>query len=354
VTECRSYVIGGNSDRENFQEPGSISRYITEQTCESCNTYNMLKLTRRLYELEPAGAYFDYYERAQLNHIMAHQRPDDGMFAYMVPLMSGAAREFSEPFESFWCCVGTGMESHSKHGDSMYWQDAGNLYVNLFVPSRLDWRERGARIALETRYPYGELITLNIEAIGRPQQFAIALRVPAWCEDPSLRVYGRDMQAATDEAGTSRFDGAGKPAIASSFACHCACAWSRRRTMPRPWHFSLARWFLQRTSVPPTLPITVRHPPWSGTICLPRSGQSTGRARNSRSPASAGPRICAWRRFFACMTAVPRSISRGTRLRNGRRRSWRARRNFGIRPSWMPVPSTSSGSGMRKTKNDID
>jgi hypothetical protein len=201
VTESRSYVIGGNSDRENFQEPGSISRYITEQTCESCNTYNMLKLTRRLYELEPAGAYFDYYERAQLNHIMAHQRPDDGMFAYMVPLMSGAAREFSEPFDSFWCCVGTGVESHSKHGDSVYWQDAGTLYVNLFVPSRLDWRERGARIALETRYPYGELITLAVEAIGRPQQFAIALRSPAWCDDPSVRVNGKELQAAADEAG---------------------------------------------------------------------------------------------------------------------------------------------------------
>jgi hypothetical protein len=201
VTDSRSYVIGGNSDRENFQEPGSISRYITEQTCESCNTYNMLKLTRRLYGLEPDGAYFDYYERAHLNHIMAHQRPTDGMFAYMVPLMSGAAREFSEPFDSFWCCVGTGMESHSKHGDSVYWQDAGTLYVNLFVPARLDWRERGASIALETRYPYGELITLRVETIGRPQPFAIALRVPAWCDDPSLRVNGKNVLATTDEAG---------------------------------------------------------------------------------------------------------------------------------------------------------
>ena len=88
----------------------------------------MLKLTRRLYAAEPNAAYFDYYERAHLNHIMAHQRPTDGMFAYMVPLMSGTAREFSEPFDSFWCCVGTGMESHSKHGDSIFWQDTETLY----------------------------------------------------------------------------------------------------------------------------------------------------------------------------------------------------------------------------------
>ena len=137
VTDGRSYVIGGNSDRENFQEPNSISRYITEQTCESCNTYNMLKLTRHLYAAEPDAAYFDYYERAHLNHILAQQRRTDGMFAYMVPLMSGTAREWSEPFDSFWCCVGTGMESHAKHGDSIYWSDSQGLLVNLYIPSEL-------------------------------------------------------------------------------------------------------------------------------------------------------------------------------------------------------------------------
>jgi DUF1680 family protein len=145
VTAGRSYVIGGNSDRENFQEASSISRYITEQTCESCNTYNMLKLTRHLYAAEPDAAYFDYYERAHLNHILAQQRRTDGMYAYMVPLMSGTAREWSEPFDSFWCCVGTGMESHAKHGDSIYWCDAQGLFVNLYIPSELDWADRKAR-----------------------------------------------------------------------------------------------------------------------------------------------------------------------------------------------------------------
>ena len=204
VTARRSYVIGGNSDREYFQEPDSISRYITEQTCESCNTYNMLKLTRRLFAAEPRAAYFDYYERAHLNHILAQHRPADGMFAYMVPLMSGAAREWSEPFDSFWCCVGTGMESHAKHGDSIFWQDEETLYINLFIPSSLDWAERGARIALDTDYPFGERVALRIAAIERREPFAVAMRLPSWCEAPSAQVNGKEIPVVRDADGYLR------------------------------------------------------------------------------------------------------------------------------------------------------
>jgi hypothetical protein len=201
VTGSRSYVIGGNSDREHFQEPGSLSRYITEQTCESCNTYNMLNLARRLYAADPRSEYFDYYERAQLNHILAQQRPSDGMFAYMVPLMSGAAREFSEPFDSFWCCVGTGMESHSKHGDSIFWQDADSLLVNLYIPAELRWDERNARIALETGQPFDENVAVRIEAIEAPEAFAIALRLPAWCNAPTAHVNGTAVDARRNASG---------------------------------------------------------------------------------------------------------------------------------------------------------
>lgn len=206
VTNGRTYVIGGNSDREYFQEPNSISRYITEQTCESCNTYNMLKLTRRLYAREPNAAYFDYFERAHLNHIMAHQRPTDGMFAYMVPLMSGAARGFSQPFGNFWCCVGTGMESHAKHGESIFWQRAGALYVNLYIASELTWAERNAEIALETAYPFQEEATLRIKSLARPQRFEIALRAPAWCAAPALELNGAPLAAAPDGEGYLRVE----------------------------------------------------------------------------------------------------------------------------------------------------
>ena len=204
VTGGRSYVIGGNSDRENFQETGSLSRYITEQTCESCNTYNMLKLTRRLFAAEPQSAYFDYYERAHLNHILAHQRARDGAFAYMVPLMSGSAREWSEPFDSFWCCVGTGMESHSKHGDSIFWLGDGTLFVNLYIPATLDWTDRGVRVSLETAYPFGERVTLRFESAGDADPLEVALRLPGWCTAPAARVNGRPVDAVRGAGGYLR------------------------------------------------------------------------------------------------------------------------------------------------------
>jgi DUF1680 family protein len=135
--DCYSYVIGGNADREYFEGPRSISRHITEQTCESCNSYNMMKLARFLYAQQPRATYFDYYKRTHLNHILAQHHPQTGMFAYMVPMMSGGHREFSTPFDDFWCCVGTGMESHARHGDSIYWTQGRDTVVNLYIPSVL-------------------------------------------------------------------------------------------------------------------------------------------------------------------------------------------------------------------------
>lgn len=199
VTGQRSYVIGGNADRETFPRARSISRYITEQTCESCNTYNMLKLTRHLYGWAPDAAYFDYYERAHFNHILAQHHPRTGMFAYMVPLMSGSKRGFSTPFDDFWCCVGTGMESHSKHGDSIYWRGRDHLLVNLFIPSTLSWKEKGARFELETAYPFADRIAFKVtETDGTP--FSIGLRIPAWCATPQLSLNGA-RQTITAEHG---------------------------------------------------------------------------------------------------------------------------------------------------------
>ena len=193
VTRNRSYAIGGNSDRENFELP--LSKFLTEQTCETCNTYNMLKLTRHLYAWRPDAAYFDYYERAHLNHILAHHHPGTGMFTYMMPMLSGARREFSTPTNDFWCCMGTGMESHSKHGDSIYWQDDDGLYVNLFIPSELTWSARNAKLALKTDYPFSGLIDLEVAELEAPQTFAVALRVPGWCENAGVSVNDRGAPA---------------------------------------------------------------------------------------------------------------------------------------------------------------
>jgi DUF1680 family protein len=191
VTSQYSYVIGGNGDREYFQAPRSISRHITEQTCESCNSYNMLKLTRHLYARAPQSAYFDYYERTHLNNILAQQNPRTGMFAYMNPLMSGCHREFSAPFDDFWCCVGTGMESHSKHGESIYWSYDSQLIVNLFIPSTLHWAAAGMRIEMTTGYPFEETIRLRVLERRLPTPLTLALRIPAWCARPELTLNGR-------------------------------------------------------------------------------------------------------------------------------------------------------------------
>ena len=195
VTRDYSYVIGGNADREYFPAPRSISKHITEQTCESCNSYNMLKLTRHLYAWRPEARLFDYYERAHINHILAQQDPATGMFAYMVPLMSGSARTFSKPFDDFWCCVGSGMESHAKHGDSIWWQGGDMLIANLYIPSVASWRQRDAVLTMETGYPLDGQVAITLTALPRPQSFAIALRIPGWCEGASLRVNGAPVSA---------------------------------------------------------------------------------------------------------------------------------------------------------------
>ena len=191
VTRNYSYVIGGNADREYFSDPRSISRHITEQTCESCNSYNMLKLTRYLYAQQPRASYFDYYERTHLNHILAQHHPQTGMFAYMVPMMSGSHREFSTPFDDFWCCVGTGMESHAKHGDSIFWTQGNDVIVNLYIPATLNLLRPRIGLRLETQYPFADEIALTVTRAEEKNASSIALRVPAWCEAPSVSVDGR-------------------------------------------------------------------------------------------------------------------------------------------------------------------
>ncbi|WP_260928113.1 glycoside hydrolase family 127 protein [Novosphingobium sp. 9] len=185
VTGHHSYVIGGNADREYFSEPDTISHHITEQTCEHCNSYNMLKLTRHLFQWRPEASLFDYYERTHLNHILAQQHPDWGGFTYMTPLMTGAPRGYSQPGEeAFWCCVGSGMESHAKHGDSIFWQGTAPtgpmLMVNLYIPAQAHWAQRGADVVLDTRYPFEGRSTIRLVNLAKPGRFAIALRVPAY------------------------------------------------------------------------------------------------------------------------------------------------------------------------------
>lgn len=182
VTAHYSYVIGGNADREYFQQPDTIAAFLTEQTCEHCNSYNMLKLTRHLYQWTPQARYFDYYERTLHNHTMAAQHPATGMFTYMMPMIAGGERGFSDRFDSFWCCVGTGMEAHAQFGDSIYWHDAQSLYVNLYIPSVLDWKERDFALDLDSGVPDNGKVRLQVRRAGAKAPRRLLLRVPGWSE----------------------------------------------------------------------------------------------------------------------------------------------------------------------------
>jgi len=190
VTKHHSYVIGGNSEREFFGQPDVIAGRLSDRTCEHCNTYNMLKLTRHLYGWNPDARLFDYYERAHLNHVMAAQHPETGMFVYYMGLAPGSKRTWSTPHGVFWCCVGSGMESHAKHGDSIYWHGGGTLFVNLFIPSALDWADRGLKLDLDTQFPFDQTVALTVRKAPRAS-LPIALRLPGWAANPSVRLNGK-------------------------------------------------------------------------------------------------------------------------------------------------------------------
>ncbi|MEH3120658.1 MAG: glycoside hydrolase family 127 protein [Sphingomonas phyllosphaerae] len=181
VTKHHSYVIGGNADREYFFGPDRIARNLSEATCEHCNTYNMLKLSRQLFAQTPDGTYFDYYERAHLNHTLSQINPRTRGFTYFTPMLSGAARDHAPAGqEGFVCCGGSGMEAHAKHGDSIFWEGDGMLLVNLYIPAQAQWRARAATLTLATGYPYEPEARLTFATLGKRGRFPVALRVPAW------------------------------------------------------------------------------------------------------------------------------------------------------------------------------
>lgn len=179
VATKRSYVTGGNSEGEMFFPIGDMGKHLTVFCAESCNTYNILKLTRALFCWEARADCADFYERALYNHILGSQDPKTGMMTYYYSLKPGHFKTFSSPFESFWCCVGTGMENHSKYGDSIYFHNERNLYVNLFIASELNWKEQGLKIRQETRFPEEPTTRLTV-ACDRPSEANILIRHPDW------------------------------------------------------------------------------------------------------------------------------------------------------------------------------
>jgi DUF1680 family protein len=198
----RSYVIGGHSDREHFFPASDFAKHLSAETTETCNTYNMLKLTRHLFGWEPSGKTMDFYERALYNHILASQDPRSGMFAYLVPLKPGHFKTYSKPLDSFWCCVGTGMENHVQYGDTLYYHSDSSLYVNLFVPSELNWKAKGLVVRQETKFPESDTTSLMFRC-DKPVRLALKVRNPAWAK-PGIRLK-LNGDAVADSAGADSY-----------------------------------------------------------------------------------------------------------------------------------------------------
>lgn len=190
VVTHRTISIGGNSVREHFHPAEDFSSMLTsEQGPETCNTYNMLRLTKLLYEAEGDARYIDYYERALYNHILSTQHPETGGLVYFTPMRAGHYRVYSQPHTSFWCCVGSGLENHARYGEMIYAEQGSTLTVNLFIPSEAQW-EYG-RIEQQTRLPEEEATTLIIHPSTEQATFSLRLRIPAWCSEPALTLNGK-------------------------------------------------------------------------------------------------------------------------------------------------------------------
>lgn len=205
VVASRSWVNGGNSMHEHFSDPNTMGELITHDAGpETCNTYNMLRLTAALYRETPKPKYLDYYENALFNHILASQAPlvGAGAFVYYTPLRPGYARSYGTPFGSFWCCTGTGMENPARYTKLLYSHDDTSVSVNFFVPSELNWTQRGLSLRQETRFPDEAGSALVITAAG-PEPVTICIRHPFWLAADRLaaRVNGRAVAGADSEPG---------------------------------------------------------------------------------------------------------------------------------------------------------
>ncbi|XVV10097.1 beta-L-arabinofuranosidase domain-containing protein [Actinoplanes sp. CA-131856] len=212
TTRAHTYAIGGNSQAEHFRPPNAIAGYLTNDTCEHCNSYNMLKLTRELWLLDPGdAAYFDFYERALLNHLIGAQNPADshGHVTYFTPLRPGGRRgvgpawgggTWSTDYNSFWCCQGTGIETNTKLMDSIYFYAGTTLTVNLFVPSVLTWAQRGITVTQSTTYPAGDTTTLTLSG-SMSGSWSIRVRMPAWTQNPVISVNGTVQNVTATPGG---------------------------------------------------------------------------------------------------------------------------------------------------------
>jgi DUF1680 family protein len=187
VTGTRSLAFGGNSRREFFPSATATSDFIDDvEGPETCNTYNMLKLTEGLFREKPDAKYADYYERALYNHILSTQHPEHGGYVYFTPARPRHYRVYSAPNQGMWCCVGSGMENHSKYNAFIYTHRSDSLYLNLFIASELNWKEKKIKLKQETSFPDEEKSRLVIS--DGNATFTLMLRHPSWLKKNEMEV----------------------------------------------------------------------------------------------------------------------------------------------------------------------
>jgi hypothetical protein len=204
VVNHRSYVIGGNSNYEHF---GSITEEVLgTETLETCNTYNMMKLTEYLYRWNHDASYMDYYEKALFNHILASQDPNTGEKTYFMSTKPGHFKVYSDALDgnSFWCCVGSGMENPGRYTRNIYYKDGDDFYVNQFISSTVEWKEKGLTVSQTTNYPYEDTTVIKIEKGSA--EAAMKIRIPSWIASAATIKINDEDAITTSKTGYYTID----------------------------------------------------------------------------------------------------------------------------------------------------
>lgn len=199
VSQTRSVSFGGNSMREHFNPVNDFSKMLaSNQGPETCNSFNMLRLSKALFLDKNDASYLDFYERTLYNHILSSQHPEKGGFVYFTPIRPNHYRVYSQPNTSMWCCVGSGIENHTKYGELIYSHSENDIFVNLFIPSTLNWKEKNIQIEQNTDFPYKNELELILK-ISKSQKFAINIRQPKWAENFEILINGKFFQTSKAE-----------------------------------------------------------------------------------------------------------------------------------------------------------
>jgi DUF1680 family protein len=201
VVNRRSFATGGHGDEEHFFPPSDFAKHLqSAKTMETCCTHNMLRLTRMLFQMNATATYADYYERALYNGILASQDPQSGMMTYFQATRPGYVRLFHTPEQSFWCCTGTGMENHAKYTDSIYFQSADALWINLFIQSTITWKEKSLTLRQLTTFPESPSTHFTVK-VDDPVRATLHVRHPGWCHLMAVRVNGRRWATVASSNG---------------------------------------------------------------------------------------------------------------------------------------------------------